>query len=175
MKQLATLLLSLACAVAWSADFDVRAFGAKGDGTTKDTAAVQRALDACAQAGGGRVTVPPGTYLIGSVYLGDRTELHLQEGATLLGSPNLADYNAPDAAHLQKTHEAFFRIIREAQPELPIIIVSGPRDNTANAIKRRDIVKATYDRAVAAGDKHVYFVDGLGNKVGYAVTAGTAG
>ena len=97
MKRLATRLFFLACAAAWGADFDVRAFGAKGDGLTKDTAAVQRALDACAQAGGGRVTVPPGTYLIGSVYLGDRTELHLQEGATLLGSPDLADYNAPDA------------------------------------------------------------------------------
>ena len=96
MKRLAAMLLSLA-GIAWGADFDVRAFGAKGDGLTKDTAAVQRALDACAQAGGGRVTVPPGTYLIGSVYLGDRTELHIQEGATLLGSPDLADYNAPDA------------------------------------------------------------------------------
>ncbi len=77
--------------------FDVRAFGAKGDGTTKDTAAVQAALDACARSGGGRVAVPPGTYLIGSIYLGDRTELHLEAGATLLGSPDLADYNAPDA------------------------------------------------------------------------------
>ncbi len=77
-------------------NFDVRAFGAKGDGATMDTAAVQATLDACARAGGGRVTVPPGTYLIGSIYLGDRTELHLESGATLLGSPNLADYNAPD-------------------------------------------------------------------------------
>ena len=85
------------CSARGSAELDVRAFGAKGDGATKDTAAVQRALDACAKAGGGRVTVPPGTYLVGSVYLGDRTELHLQEGATLLGSPDLADYNASDA------------------------------------------------------------------------------
>ena len=78
-------------------DFDVRTFGARGDGASKDTAAVQRALDACAQAGGGRVTVPTGTYLIGSIFLGDNTELHLKDGATLLGSPDLADYNAPDA------------------------------------------------------------------------------
>ena len=87
MKRLETMLVSLALAAtaAGGANFDVRMFGAKGDGTTKDTSAVQRALDACAQAGGGRVTVPPGTYLIGSVYLGDRTELHLQEGATQIG------------------------------------------------------------------------------------------
>jgi polygalacturonase len=69
------------------ANFDVRAFGAKGDGATMDTAAVQATLDACARAGGGRVTVPPGTYLIGSIYLGDRTELHLESGATLPSLP----------------------------------------------------------------------------------------
>ena len=76
--------------------YSVKDFGAKGDGATKDTAAVQKALDACARTGG-RVTVPPGTYLIGSIYLGDGTELHLEKGATLLGSPDLNDYNAPDA------------------------------------------------------------------------------
>ncbi len=81
---------------ALGAVYDVRSFGAKGDGATKDTAAVQRALDACAKTGG-KVVVPTGTYLIGSVYLGDNTELHLDEGATLLGSPDLADYNDPDA------------------------------------------------------------------------------
>ncbi len=80
-----------------SADvYDVRSFGAVGDGTAKDTAAVQRALDACAKTGG-RVVVPAGKYLIGSIYIGDDTELHLAEGATLLGSPDLADYNEPDA------------------------------------------------------------------------------
>ena len=74
----------------------------------------------------------------------------------------LSDLNAPKVEHLKKTHEKFFKIVRNAQPELPIIIVSGPRDrNVPDAVKRRDVVKATYDRAVAAGDKHVYFVDGL--------------
>ena len=71
------------------------------------------------------------------------------------------DYNAPSAAHLKKTHAAFFRIIREAQPELPIIIISGPRDRYPDAEKRRDIVRATYEQAVAAGDRNVYFIDGL--------------
>ena len=79
-----------------TATLDVRNFGAKGDGVAKDTAAIQRALDSCAKAGG-RVVVPPGTYLTGSLFLGDNTELHLQEGATLLGSPDLNDYNAVDA------------------------------------------------------------------------------
>lgn len=71
------------------------------------------------------------------------------------------DYNAPSAAHLKKTHAAFFRIVREAQPELPIILISGPRDRYPDAEKRRDIIRATYEQAVAAGDKNVYFIDGM--------------
>ena len=72
------------------------------------------------------------------------------------------DYNAPNVEHLRSTHEKFFRIIREAQPNLPIILISGPRDpQWPDSAARRDIVKATYDKAVAAGDKNVYFIDGL--------------
>ena len=70
------------------------------------------------------------------------------------------DHNAPTPKHLSDTHERFFRIVREAQPELPIIILSGPRAPSADARARRDIVKATFEHAVAAGDKNVYFVDG---------------
>ena len=85
-----------ACAARAAVSYDVRAFGTKGDGVTKDTVPFQRALDACARTGG-TVKVPPGIYLIGSVFLGDDTELRLAEGATLLGSPDLSDYNDPDA------------------------------------------------------------------------------
>ena len=62
----------LACA-AWmgfaanGASYDVRAFGAKGDGVAKDTAAIQKAVDACNAAGGGTVEVPPGVYLSGKI------------------------------------------------------------------------------------------------------------
>jgi polygalacturonase len=72
--------------------FNVRTFGAVADGTTKDTAAFQKALDTCANAGGGAVIVPAGDYLIGSIELKSRTILLLQSGAHLLGSPDLADY-----------------------------------------------------------------------------------
>ena len=72
--------------------FNVHAFGATGDGTTKDTAAFQKALDTCGAAGGGTVIVPAGSYLIGSLELKSRTILVLQSGAHLLGSPDLADY-----------------------------------------------------------------------------------
>ena len=72
------------------------------------------------------------------------------------------DHNAKTSEQLQATHEKFFRIVRAAQPELPIVIVSGPRDGrTETARRRRDIVKQTFLNAVAAGDKRVWFVDGL--------------
>ena len=73
-------------------DRDVRAFGAKGDGVTKDTEAIQRAIDACSAAGGGRVVLTPGTYLTGALRMKGGVELHLQRRARLLASPDLADF-----------------------------------------------------------------------------------
>jgi Glycosyl hydrolases family 28 len=75
-----------------SGPLDVHAFGAMGDGKTKDTAAFQKALDACAAAGGGEVSVPAGDYLIGSIELKSNTILRLAKGARLMGSPDLDDY-----------------------------------------------------------------------------------
>ena len=72
--------------------FNVRDFGVKGDGMTKDTAALQKALDACVADGGGEVLVPAGNYLTGSLVLGGRTTLRLEAGATLTGSPDVSDY-----------------------------------------------------------------------------------
>ena len=81
MKRLLALLgvLTVATAVfaAEKPALDVRNFGAKGDGVTKDTAALQKALDACATAGGGSVLVSDGTFLTGSLVLGANTTLEI--------------------------------------------------------------------------------------------------
>lgn len=76
--------------------FNVRDFGATGDGTTKDTQAFQSALDTCAVSGGGEVLVPPGNYLIGSIQLGHDTTLSLQKDCILTGSGDAADYPTID-------------------------------------------------------------------------------
>ena len=78
--------------------FDVRDFDAKGEGETKDTAAIQRAIDAASAAGGGEVLLPKGIYLCGSVFLKNGVDFHIAEGAVLKGSPDPADYNALDIA-----------------------------------------------------------------------------
>lgn len=75
-----------------AAVFDPRSFGARGDGRTLDTAALQAAIDACAGRGGGTVFVPAGEYLTGTLFFRDRISLHLDAGATLLGSQDPADY-----------------------------------------------------------------------------------
>jgi polygalacturonase len=71
---------------------NARTFGAQGDGKALDTAAIQRAVDACAAAGGGTVLLPPGVYLSGTIILRDRITLRIPPGATLLASPRIEDF-----------------------------------------------------------------------------------
>lgn len=70
----------------------VRDYGAAGDGAMLDTRALQAAIDACAASGGGTVYFPPGRYLSGTLFLKSHITLHLEGGATLLGSTKLEDY-----------------------------------------------------------------------------------
>jgi polygalacturonase len=71
-----------------------RAFGAKGDGATKDTAAIQHAIDTCEKEGGGTVTLSEGVYLSAPIVLKSNITLRLDKGATLLGTADHADYPA---------------------------------------------------------------------------------
>jgi hypothetical protein len=71
------------------------------------------------------------------------------------------DHNATTLEDLQATHEKMFRTIREAQPDLPVILMSRPKHIlTETEEKRRVIIDTTYKNALAAGDKNVYFLDG---------------
>ena len=72
--------------------WDAFAFGAKGDGKTMDTKAIQIAVNQCHAAGGGKVYLHNGTFLSGTIYLKSNVTLYLEAGATLLGSANVADY-----------------------------------------------------------------------------------
>jgi polygalacturonase len=78
--------------------FNVRSFGAAGDGTNLDSPAINRAIDAAAAAGGGTVLVPAGTYLSGSIHLKSNIHLLIDAGATILGAPqkmNAYDFTEP--------------------------------------------------------------------------------
>ncbi len=72
--------------------FDVRQSGAKGDGRTFDTEAIQKALDDCGKAGGGTVRFTAGTYLSKPLVVRSKTTVLLEPGATLLASPTQSDF-----------------------------------------------------------------------------------
>jgi polygalacturonase len=74
-------------------------YGATGDGKALNTRAIQQAIDACAQAGGGTVYVPPGIYLTGGIVLRSNVTLYLEGGSTLLGSTSMADYPSQGGGH----------------------------------------------------------------------------
>jgi alpha-L-rhamnosidase len=73
-------------------DFDITAHGAVADGKALATSAIQAAIDAAASAGGGRVVIPRGVFRSGSMFLKQDVELHLADGAKLLGSNDIKDY-----------------------------------------------------------------------------------
>ena len=78
--------------------FDVRQFGAKGDGKTLDTVAIQEALDDCGRAGGGTVKFSPGIYLSRPLTLRTKTTLRLDAGATLKATDEPGDFLPADVA-----------------------------------------------------------------------------
>jgi polygalacturonase len=87
------LAMSAAPAMAAGKVCDVKQYGAKGDGTSKDTAAIQKAIDECsAGKGGGTVVLEAGTYVSAPILLKSNMTLELKKGATLLGSPDHDDY-----------------------------------------------------------------------------------
>jgi polygalacturonase len=78
--------------------FNVKTYGATGDGITLDSPSINKAIDACAQAGGGTVYFPAGTYLCGSIHLRSNIHLLIDAGATVLGAPqsmNVYDETEP--------------------------------------------------------------------------------
>ena len=77
--------------------FNVRDYGAVGDGQQKETAAFAKAVEACFRAGGGTVYLPPGRYLTGTIALKSNVTLELEAGAVILGSGDSADYPQHDS------------------------------------------------------------------------------
>lgn len=93
MKNTLIILFSVIFGFSLTAkDFTVSDFGAKNDGLTINTNTIQKAIDFVHEQGGGRLIFETGSYVTGSVYLKSNVTLHLEQGATILGSTNPFDY-----------------------------------------------------------------------------------
>lgn len=88
--------------------FDITAYGAKSDGQTINTSAIQNAIDACHASGGGTVLVPIGVFVTGSLRLKSRVTLNIAKDAVLRGSTNIADY-AVETAELHWNQFSIFK------------------------------------------------------------------
>ncbi|MBO4547840.1 MAG: hypothetical protein J5758_01360 [Abditibacteriota bacterium] len=98
-----------------------------------------------------------------------------QAMAEYIGGMNMSvfvmdyDHNAPTSEHLRDTHYAFYRTVRDLQPEVPVIMLSRPKPLLGpDETERRNIIKNTWKRARDEGDKNVYFIDGSGLVDAYA-------
>jgi polygalacturonase len=98
-----------------SASFNVRDFGASGDGKTPDTAAINRAIERCNSRGGGTVLFPPGTYVSATIHLLSHVRLEIRQGAIIQSAPSGFDLAEPnpnsryqDGGH-SHFHNALFR------------------------------------------------------------------
>jgi polygalacturonase len=80
-------------------DYAITSFGARADGTTVNTVSIQKAIDACHLAGGGRVVIPPGDFVTGTIVLSSNVNLYLEQGARLLGSLDTSDYRPDGQKH----------------------------------------------------------------------------
>ncbi len=86
------MIASIVCLNAFGQDVNINSFGAVADGITINTLFIQSAIDSCARNKGGRVVVPAGIYIVGTLHLKTNVELFLSPGAIIKGSSNLRDY-----------------------------------------------------------------------------------
>ncbi len=103
--------------------FDVRTYGALGDGKTLDTKAINQAVNVCHGTGGGTVYLGPGTYLSGTIQLQSNVTFYLEAGATLLASANIDDFETnPVAKQDSGSSQKHLIFARDAEN----ITIAGP-------------------------------------------------
>jgi polygalacturonase len=112
---------------------NVTKFGAKGDGKTLYTKAIQKAIDHCSNTGGGEVIFPNGTFVTGTLVLKDNVSLHLQQNAVVKGSGNMEDYPF--------FHKEFRALVYSGNAKNVSIAGHGTIDGNGKAFIQKDNVQ----------------------------------
>ena len=133
-----------------AAAFDITNFGAKGDGKTQNRAAINKAIEAAAAAGGGTVEFPAGTWVTGSVRLRSNVTLRLEPGSVIEASTEAAEYDSAEPNQWDKFqdfgHSHFHNSLIWGEELENIAIVGSGRISGAALVRER---RATADKAIA--------------------------
>ena len=131
------LLLTFVFSNVEGRDYNIVDYGAKADTTVLSTTALQRAIDECAAAGGGRVIVPAGNYKTGSIRLKSNVHLYLEHGATLYGSTDLKDYTPMKSDYVSlRTQTTTIQLIYADGVKNVVIDGYGTIDGRGRAFKK---------------------------------------
>jgi beta-xylosidase len=118
-------------------DYNIMDYGAKADTTVLSTTALQRAIDDCSAAGGGRVIVPTGHFKTGSIRLKSNVHFFLEHGATLYGSTNLEDYTPMKSDYVSlRTQTTTIQLIYADGVKNVVIDGYGTIDGRGRAFKK---------------------------------------
>ena len=137
-KTVAFLLTVLLSSAAEAKDYVITDFGAVSDTTMLSTGAIQQAIDRCSEAGGGRVVVPAGMYMTGTLVLRSHVNLYLEQGATLYGSTRLEDYRPMKTDYVSlRTQTATVQLLYADHVEDVSIGGHGTIDGRGRAFKKQ--------------------------------------
>ncbi len=130
--------MAMTClSAAQAKDYNIVSYGAKNDTTVLSTTALQRAIDECSQAGGGRVVIPTGNYKIGSIELRSNVHLYFEQGATLYGSTRLEDYRPMKSDYVSlRTQTTTIQLIYADKVKNVCIDGHGTIDGRGRAFKK---------------------------------------
>ena len=140
--------------------YNVRDFGAKGDGVTLDSKAINAAIDKAVEAGGGKVVLPAGKYLSGSIHLKSNIELHLSAGAVILATADKSAYDKSEEFNFPEYqdggHTYFHNSLIWADGQENVSI-TGPGMIDGKGLTKKDTEKAGHVQggSIGTGDKAI--------------------